>query len=147
MLNKPKKEDVDMSKITDTIKLMAKTGLYFAHVDGNYDEREKNFLENFVAGIEQIGALEEDVKADVKDALNHTYTLDELVKETKDLVSDFTEEEKTAILNTMRLFISKVIATDKNISDVEHDEYAKWREAMGLWKNHSSQTSHIGTEH
>ena len=30
-----------MQKLVNTIKLMAKTGLFFAHADGEYSDKEK----------------------------------------------------------------------------------------------------------
>ena len=58
-----------MNKIVSVIKLMAQTGLFFANVDGQYDSKEKEFIENFVASIEQVGDLEPELKADVTGSL------------------------------------------------------------------------------
>ena len=76
-----------MERIIDTIKLMAKTGLFFAHCDGDYTDRERDFVEGFLAGIEQIGSVDDEVKNAVLDSVNHTYTLDEVLEETKQLVA------------------------------------------------------------
>ena len=64
-----------MEKIFDVIKLTAKTGLMFANCDGVYSDREKDFIEGFIAGIEQFGDVDEQLKADVRDTLNHQYEL------------------------------------------------------------------------
>ena len=39
-----------MEKIFEIIKLTAKTGLMFANCDGVYSDREKDFIEGFIAG-------------------------------------------------------------------------------------------------
>ena len=62
---------------------MAKTGLFFASADGDYSDKEKNFIEGFISGIENIGDIDDELKAKVNDATSHTYTLDEIVSFSK----------------------------------------------------------------
>ena len=121
-----------MEKIIDTIKLMAKTGLFFANSDGNFAERERDFLENFVGGIESVGDISDELKAEVKDTLNHSYDLDGIVKETLQLVEGFNDDERKAILVTTSLFIRKVILSDTRVESKERENYALWKKAVGL---------------
>ena len=121
-----------MEKIIDTIKLMAKTGLFFANSDGNFAERERDFLENFVGGIESVGDISDELKAEVKDTLNHSYDLDGIVKETLQLVEGFNEDERKAILVTTSLFIRKVILSDTRVESKERENYELWKKAVGL---------------
>ena len=117
-----------MEKIIDTIKLMAKTGLFFANSDGNFAERERDFLENFVGGIESVGDISDELKAEVKDTLNHSYDLDGIVKETLQLVEGFNDDERKAILVTT----SKVILSDTRVESKERENYELWKKAVGL---------------
>ena len=121
-----------MEKIIDTIKLMAKTGLFFANSDGNFAERERDFLENFVGGIESVGDISDELKAEVKDTLNHSYNLDGIVKETLQLVEGFNDDERKAILVTTSLFIRKVILSDTRVESKERENYELWKKAVGL---------------
>ena len=121
-----------MEKIIDTIKLMAKTGLFFANSDGNFAERERDFLENFVGGIESVGDISDELKAEVKDTLNHSYDLDGIVKETLQLVEGFNDDERKAILVTTSLFIRKVILSDTRVESKERAHYELWKKAVGL---------------
>ena len=121
-----------MEKIIDTIKLMAKTGLFFANSDGNFAERERDFLENFVGGIESVGDISDELKAEVKDTLNHSYDLDGIVKETLQLVEGFNDDERKAILVTTSLFIRKVILSDTRVESKERENYELWKKAVGL---------------
>ena len=121
-----------MEKIIDTIKLMAKTGLFFANSDGNFAERERDFLENFVGGIESVGDISDELKAEVKDTLNHSYDLDGIVKETLQLVEGFNDDERKAILITTSLFIRKVILSDTRVESKERENYELWKKAVGL---------------
>ena len=121
-----------MEKIIDTIKLMAKTGLFCANSDGNFAERERDFLENFVGGIESVGDISDELKAEVKDTLNHSYDLDGIVKETLQLVEGFNDDERKAILVTTSLFIRKVILSDTRVESKERENYELWKKAVGL---------------
>ncbi len=121
-----------MEKVIDTIKLMAKAGLFFANCDGNFAERENDFLNNFVSGIESVGDISDELKNEVKDTLNHTYDLDGIVKETQQLIEGFNDDERKAILVTMSLFIRKVIMADKRVETKERENYELWKKAMQL---------------
>ena len=121
-----------MEKVINTIKLMAKAGLFFASCDGNFAERERDFLESFVENIESVGDISDELKAEVKDSLNHTYNLDDIVKETLQLVEGFNEDERKAILVTTSLFIHKVIMADQREDSKERENYLLWMKAVGL---------------
>ena len=121
-----------MNKIVNVIKLMAQTGLFFANVDGQYDSKEKEFIENFVASIEQVGDLEPELKADVTDSLNHTYELPAIIEATKDLVDGFSDEERSAILGSIQSFIERVIAIDGEVHPAEEESFKQWKAALGV---------------
>ncbi len=121
-----------MERIIDTIKLMAKTGLFFAHCDGDYTDRERDFVEGFLAGIEQIGSIDDEVKNAVLDSVNHTYTLDEVLEETKQLVAGFNDDERTAILAVIDGFIKKVMRVDNKVESAEKKAYVAWKIGVGL---------------
>ena len=121
-----------MDKIVNVIKLMAQTGLFFANVDGQYDSKEKEFIENFIASIEQVGELEAEVKADVTDSLNHTYELPAIIEATKDLVDGFSEQERAAILGSIQSFIERVINIDGIVHPAEVENFKLWKAAFGI---------------
>lgn len=121
-----------MNKIVNVIKLMAQTGLFFANVDGQYDSKEKEFIENFVASIEQVGDLEPELKANVTDSLNHTYELPAIIEATKELVDGFSDEERVAILGSIQSFIERVIAIDGEVHPAEEESFKQWKAAFGV---------------
>ena len=120
-----------MEKVIETIKLMAKAGLFFANCDGHFEQRERNFIEAFLGGILEVGDISDNLKEDVRDTLNHSYTLDGIIADTEHLIEGFNEDERKAILFTISQFILKVIATDGNMDSAEHENYLKWKEALG----------------
>lgn len=121
-----------MEKILDIIKLTAKTALFFAHCDGDYSKRERDFVEGYLAGIEQFGEVPEEVKADVRDALKHQYELYPLLAETKELIDDFTLYEKAAVLHSIDEFVLQIIQADGEEMKKERDNYALWKRELGI---------------
>lgn len=121
-----------MEKLVNTIKLMAKSGLFFANCDGEVSIHEKEFIKNFLGSILEVGTIDDGLKNDVKDTLNHTYTLEDIIEETKQLVDGFNDDERKAILVTMSGFISKVISADGRFDPKEHGNYTQWKAAVGL---------------
>lgn len=121
-----------MEKIVSTVKLMAKTGLFFANCDGNFDKREHDFIENFLSGIQSVGDIDDELKNDVLDTLNHKYTLNGIVEETKQLIDGFNDDERKAILVTISQFVLKVLAKDKRIESLERANYEEWKKLLGV---------------
>ena len=119
-------------KLKDTITLTAKAGLFFANCDGDFSQRENDFIEGYIASIEDVGEIPEDLKVEVRDTLNHRYTLDGIIAETNDLVSGFNDDERKAILFTLRQFILKVISADARVKTKEVECYDQWLEAVGF---------------
>ncbi len=119
-----------MEKLVNSIKLMAKAGLFFANCDGNFSQRERDFIEAFLQNIQEVGDIEDELKNDINDSLNHTYTIEGIIEDTKQLVDGFNEDERKAILFTMAAFIEKVIAADGNLECKEQDYFLQWRDAV-----------------
>ena len=121
-----------MEEVIETIKLMAKAGLFFANCDGDFEQRERHFIDAFLNGILEVGEIEDNLKEDVKDTLNHKYTVEGIIADTQHLIEGFNADERKAILFTISQFIHKVIATDEKVNDVERENYIKWKEALGI---------------
>lgn len=121
-----------MEKLITTIKLMAKTGVFFAHCDGKYDQHEVDFLNGFLGGIDHIGDIDETLRQEIKDSLNHTYTLEDIIEETQQLLEGFNEDEQKAIITSIYLFIRKVLVSDKNLESVEKKNFRLWKDTFGI---------------
>ncbi|SES71016.1 hypothetical protein [Prevotella sp. kh1p2] len=121
-----------MEKITAIVKLMAQTGLFFANADGIYQRREKEYIDEFVSGIKQIGDITAEMEADIQASLDKKYTLNEIVDGTREVLDGFSEPERQAILKSIRGFINKVIRADGHVHPLEHENYKLWKTAFGL---------------
>lgn len=111
--------------------LIARTGVFFANCDGNYDERERMFIKNFVAELKKSESdVTDDALATVTESLDSVYTLSEIIAETKSYLTAFNPNEKKALLDVLSDFISKVINADSVLSDKETENFAQWKSAL-----------------
>lgn len=111
--------------------LIARTGVFFANCDGDYDERERMFIKNFVAELKKSESdVTDDALATVAESLDCVYTLSEIIAETKSYLTAFNPNEKKALLDVLSDFISKVINADSVLSDKETENFAQWKSAM-----------------
>ena len=113
-----------------TVKLVAKTGLFFACVDGEYSESEKIFIENYINNLAKVGPVDE-VKEMLENALNVRFTLDEVIADTRERLGYVPEpEDKKAIVMSMFNFIQHVITADGVEHPNEVEALQKWAEAL-----------------
>jgi len=120
---------MDNKPIEKVIWLVAKTGLFFAHADGKYDMRERNFIEGFIDKLAAIGPVDE-VKARLESSLHQNYRLEDIVKETKDLLGHFTPVEQDAIKASLMQFVSNVIEADYVENKAETALFEEWKKAL-----------------
>lgn len=119
-------------KLSDSIILTAKAGLFFASCDGEFSQKEKEFIEGYISSIEEVGEIPSELKVALADTINHTYTLEEIIGDTLSLVEDFNDDERKVILFTLRQFILKAIASDSRVKEKEVAAYDQWLAAVGM---------------
>lgn len=120
----------NIEQIINAITLTAKTGTYFAKCDGEYDEREEKFIATFLKAIKQISDIRSDTYGTIKASLDETITLNNLINETKQLMSHFNAQEQRVLKETIEQFIREIIAADHKLSNEEHTNYAAWQKAL-----------------
>lgn len=121
---------METKAIQKIITLVAKTGLFFANADGKYDVKERSFIDGFLNKLSQIGSVDE-IKDELADCLNKTYTLESIVADTKDLLDDFNPTEQAAIKQTLALFVDQVIDADSMERPIEKQNFDAWKKAIG----------------
>ena len=119
----------DIKPIEKVVWVAAKTGLFFAKADGIYDVREKNFIEGFIDKLSAVGPVD-DVKAELDSLLTKNETLDNIVSETKDLLSNFTPVEQEVIKEVLQKFVSHVINADFVEKEEETLFFKEWKKAI-----------------
>lgn len=108
--------------------LIAKTGIFFANCDGEYDKKEHDFITRYVHELEQEENISEEVKFTITQTLSHKYTYDEIVTETRELLKNFNEVEQQAITEKLQEFITAVIHADNILHPQEAALFEKWKQ-------------------
>ena len=122
--------DKELRAIEIVVNLVAKTGLYFGCVDGNYDESERRFIENYIGQLSRVGDVSE-VQAMIEHALDQHFTLEEIIADTKELLASFDEPTaRQAIIMSLFQFIDAVIKADGVEHPAEREALIKWAEAL-----------------
>lgn len=112
--------------IEKVVRLAAKTGLYFASVDGNYSNAEKMFIENYKNRLAQVGPVS-DVQGMFNQIFEKPVSLSEVINETRDLLRLMpTPADRQAVVVTLANYIQRIIMAD----GVEHPAE---REALNTW--------------
>lgn len=121
-----------MDKISQMQILLSKIGVFFANCDGVYDSREKQFIENFIVGLEKNDSLSPEVKEIIQKCSENVETLDSIISMAKDLLDGFNEAEQSEIKKILAEFITKLIEADGEIHPNELANYNTWKEQIGL---------------
>lgn len=111
------------------IKLVARTGLFFAKADGDYSEREQAFIEAFIAQLAQDGSAEE-ARALVGDVADEHITLDQLVADTRQVLQQLPPNEADMVKLMLYAFITDMVAADGCNCTAEQEAMQQWRDAL-----------------
>ncbi len=112
--------------IEQVVRLAAKTGLYFASVDGNYSAAERQFIENYKNRLAQVGPVS-DVQNIFDQIWQKPVSLSEVINDTKSLLQLMpTAADRQAVVVTLANYIQRIIMAD----GMEHPAE---REALNTW--------------
>lgn len=115
--------------ISKVIMLAAKTGLFFAKADGQYDVAEKQFIESFIDKLAAIGPVDE-VKESLEGLLQRNITLEEIDADTDSLLAEFSGLEKMLVRATLTQFVQRVIQADGQKHEKEEALFEAWKAAI-----------------
>ncbi|MBR6248597.1 MAG: TerB family tellurite resistance protein [Muribaculaceae bacterium] len=108
------------------VKLAAKTGLYFACVDGDYDKSEQEFIARYLDRLAEVGDVS-DVRYMIEHATDVPVSMDELVGETRRLLNSLpTPADRQAVTWALYRFIDKVIHVDGVVREPEREAFETW---------------------
>lgn len=125
-----------MDKFLDSVKLMARTGQFFAKSDGHYDATEERFLKGFTYSLGILADLKNEERKDVRNVLNEDSEFNELINDTQQLLEQYDDEkERQRMLEAFDQFIRVTIGADGKIEREEAKHYKEWRRRMGLPEN------------
>lgn len=109
-------------------QLLIQIGLFFANCDGEYDPREKKFIQNFLRSLEPTTFLH--LASIIRKPLESSVSedIDNLLSDTKRFVSELNEEERKPFIDLLDGYIQGIIKADNIIDPHETYYYNMWKE-------------------
>ena len=120
------------AKKRQLIKLVMELGSFFANCDGNFDEREADFIEGYINRISESENIPKEELRQIKKTIAKTLDINYLIEETKNMKDVMLQEEMAPLFKTLSYFIYSVIMADDSLLSVEQKYYTEWKEALGL---------------
>ena len=107
--------------------LVARTGVFFANCDGEYDKLEDKFISEFILQMIKDGIEVEDSLKELIDIKSEKCTIDDVINSTKELLNQVDGEERTQIVDMLKDFIEKVINADGVVHPNEEKYVEQWK--------------------
>ncbi|MEE0917546.1 MAG: hypothetical protein UIQ67_04485 [Bacteroidales bacterium] len=116
-----------MSRKKEVLLLAAKTGLFFANCDGEFDNKESKFISDYILEIMHAGIDIEDTMEDLIKLKGEKHTIEELIDYTKNFLKTLDEDDKCITLSEMKKFIENLINIDGVVHPNEEKYFEQWK--------------------
>ena len=116
-----------MNKRKELQLLIAKTGVFFANCDGEYDKLEDKFISEFILAMIKDGIEIEDSLKELIDIKSEKYTIDDIINSTKEFFEVLSEDKKTIAIDILKDFIEKIINADGVVHPNEEKYFNQWK--------------------
>ena len=110
--------------------LLAKLGVFFASCDGEYDPREKNFIQNFVSTLLNNQIITDEAKEIIEEIENKHYSIDDIIQDSLQFSQNLDEEEREPCLLAIKSYIENLIEADDVIHPAETKNFDLWKQAV-----------------
>lgn len=114
------------------IKLVMELGSFFSNCDGDFDDRESAFINNYIDKISNVEGILKEELFSIKESVHNMLDMDYLIQETEIMVNAVEERERIPLLRTLSYFINGVIEADGIIHPNETKYYQKWKDHFEL---------------
>ncbi|MBS7313554.1 MAG: TerB family tellurite resistance protein [Bacteroidales bacterium] len=107
--------------------LTARTGVFFANCDGEYDKLEDRFISEFILQMIKDGIEIEDSLKELIDIKSEKCTIDDVINSTKELLNQVNADERQQVVDMLKDFIEKVINADGVVHSNEEKYFNQWK--------------------
>ena len=114
------------------IKLVMELGSFFSNCDGDFDDRESAFINNYIDKISNVEGILKEELFSIKESVHNMLDMDYLIQETEIMVDSVEERERIPLLRTLSYFINGVIEADGIIHPNETKYFQKWKDHFEL---------------
>lgn len=114
------------------IKLVMELGSFFSNCDGDFDDREAKFLDNYIDNMIASDQEQREELEEIKNGINKMPNIEYLIMETKRMKDAVEEQEKVPLLKTLSYLINEIIIADGILHLKEARSYTEWKNALEL---------------
>ncbi len=114
------------------IKLVMELGSFFSNCDGDFDDREAKFLDNYIDNMIASDQEQREELEEIKNGINKMPNIEYLIMETKRMKDAVEEQEKVPLLKTLSYLINEIIIADGILHLKEARFYTEWKNALEL---------------
>lgn len=107
--------------------LIARTGVFFANCDGEYDKLEDKFISEFILGMMDRGIEVKDSLKELIDIKSEKCSIDDVINSTKEFLNEVNEDERPQVVDMLKDFIEKLINADGVIHPNEAKYFEQWK--------------------
>ena len=116
-----------MNKRKDFQILIARTRVFFANCDGEYDKLEDKFISEFILRMIDRGVEVKDSLKELIDIKSEKCSIDDVINSTKAFLNQVNEDEKPRIVDIIKDFIEKLINADGVVHPNEVKYFEQWK--------------------
>lgn len=120
----------NLKTLEQVIKLVAKTGLFFAKVDGDYTEREQAFMQAYIDQLVQAGGTPEEVDELIGHLEQETITLEDVIADTHALIGSLPPNDARIVKIMLFSYISDIVAADGDDCPAEKAAFEAWNQSL-----------------
>ena len=110
--------------------LLAKLGVFFSFFDGEYNPREKNFIQNFVFTLLNNQIITDEAREIIEEIENKHYSIDDIIQDSQQFSQNLDEEEREPCLLAIESYIENLIEADDVIHPAETENFNLWKRAV-----------------
>lgn len=120
----------NLKTLEQVIRLVAKTGLFFAKVDGDYTEREQAFMQAYIDQLVQAGGTPAEVEELIGNIENEPITLEGVIADTHALLESLPPNDARIVKIMLFSYISDIVAADGDNCPAEKAAFDAWNQSL-----------------
>lgn len=110
--------------------ILARTGVFFAKCDHDYDIKEKSFIKNFLSDFSSQNFITGDVSDIIKKIEKENISIKDIANQTLSFSSKLEKDEVEPFKQEMTHFIEKMIAADGKVVPEEEANFKVWKQIV-----------------
>ncbi len=119
-----------MDKKEQLILLLAELGAFFSKCDGDYDERESDFILRFLSSLQANDAVDETLRQSLEEMVGQEFSIEQILSDTRSFIKVLDKDEVAECMSAIEGFIEQLIHADGAVHPQEERYFDEWRKSV-----------------